>query len=89
MARKVVIQDSGAVRSYARQLRQAAEELDRTAAKLRSATHAVRASWDDPQQRRVEDSIDQLARALHSFRAEAEQTSRYCEGLATQVESIR
>ena len=89
MAGKVVVHDSGAVRAFAGQLRGAARDLESTASSLSGAAQAVRGSWQDPQQERVEQEIDGIRQALARFREQAEQTARYCDGIAAQVEALR
>jgi uncharacterized protein YukE len=88
MAESVVVRDSRAVRAFASQLRRAAQELETTATSLSGAAHAVREAWQDPQQRRVEQEVDQLRNAMKRFREQAEQTARYCDGVAAHVERL-
>ena len=88
MASKVVVHDSGAVRAFAAQLRRAAGELEAAAAALSGAAHGVRSAWQDPQQQRVEQEIDGIRQALGRFREQAEQTARYCDGIAAHVEAL-
>jgi len=89
MAGKVVVHDSGAVRAFAGQLRNAARDLEATAASLSGAARSVRSAWQDPQQERVEEEIDGMRQALGRFREQAELAARYCDGIAAHVEALR
>lgn len=77
--------DPDSIRQLARRLRQASDQMDRTAQELLAALKGT--DWDDQVRKRFEQELNQLVRDVRSFKMQADGAEKHLQNKARDLDN--
>lgn len=81
-----VVGDPESIRQLARKMRQASDDMERTAQGLWSAYKST--DWNDQAQRRFEQDLNHLVKNVRAFKAQADSAEQHLQRKARELENF-